>query len=492
MIAAGASIETIGVITADRPTLLRRCLRSYQDHCRAGGRHVRFVVIDGSKERANSSRNQIIVASAQQEAPELPLTYVGPCAQAAIRRRLIRHGIPPVVVSCMLPEMARSHSPGSARTLLLLISAGQAILTADDDTVCMPWTAPHGGGPHVQFVSRDDPRLTTLCESRASAITTAAKSAGGDLIAAHEELLGATLSDLQRRVHGASESTEHAAATWQGTVRATWSGIAGDSAVHCPYSILFNTTTAGRVIRDTPALYRLATTSREVVRSVPRPTVTDESGLMAYCAAIDNRTIVPPFSSVGTNEDGLFGAMLRIASPDAFIGHVPCGIIHDSSRPSVYDSSAITSAAQLRFGDLIQQLIGDWRPMAAGCADVNLRALGDYLWNISQLDIGSFAYETGKAARERTAPQLASIDRQLSAGCPAYIAADLVRYRETALAYLQRPDAGVPIEFRSTDTVRRDVRRLRDYIGCFALVLRLWPEIWGCAGRSIAPHVRDS
>src|SRR5258708_13157809 len=137
--------------------------------------------------------------------------------------------------------MAGPHGPGWAGPLLLLISAGKTILTADDDTVCMPWTAPHGGGPHVQFVSRDDPRLTTLCESRASAITTAAKSAGGDLIAAHEELLGATLSDLQRRVHGASESTEHPAATWQGTVPPTWSGIPAHSPVHSPHSILFNT-----------------------------------------------------------------------------------------------------------------------------------------------------------------------------------------------------------------------------------------------------------
>src|SRR5258708_11029048 len=110
--------------------------------------------------------------------------------------------------------------------------------------------------------------------------------------------------------------------------------MAGEGAANCPSSILVNGTAGGRVIRDPPALYRLATTSREVVRSVPRPTVTDESGLMAYCAAIDNRTIVPPFSSVGTNEDGLFGAMLRIASPEAFIGHVQWGIIQCSSRPS--------------------------------------------------------------------------------------------------------------------------------------------------------------
>src|SRR5688500_14202276 len=85
-------------------------------------------------------------------------------------------------------------SIGANRNLVLLLTAGDQVLMADDDIVCEPWTR-DGGSQGVAVWGHTDPQDSEFFASREDA-RHAAASWSGDLLAAHEALLGQPMPEL--------------------------------------------------------------------------------------------------------------------------------------------------------------------------------------------------------------------------------------------------------------------------------------------------------
>jgi hypothetical protein len=335
-----AAITTVGVVTADRPDLLRRCLPTMLNHFAASSRKPRLLVIDGSGSRDARTLTRRYTEEILSS-KGWPGCYVGRHIHARLLRRLTAD-----------PDISRTSLPGeigASRNLLLLLTAGEALLMVDDDILALPYssscvttavdTIRLGGHSeyriHVPFTDRNAVRNTL-------------QQVPHCLLDLHERLLGRPLSTiLQMAACDARDCCNHvlqACNDSNSTVRLTFAGLAGDSAIWCPYRLLFvSGPTRLRLLAD-PRAFELALASRETVRMVDRYTVSHEPTCMAYCMGLDNRHLLPPFMPFGRNEDGLFGHTLAAQDPGALFGHVPVAVFHDSLRPSAYPQGVVMSA----------------------------------------------------------------------------------------------------------------------------------------------------
>jgi hypothetical protein len=483
----GAAISALAIVTADRPMVFARCLSSYLRHLAANGRALPIIVVDASSDAVHASAVAEIVDNTRRRSGAT-IDYLASSSRSDIRRRAITNGARPSVMDWLLPAVPAAGSAGAARNHLLLSSVGRAVLSVDDDTVGEVWASPDQD-ESVGFVGHTDPRETRCFATRTEAVAFA-RSLGTppDLIAQHEALLGRALQSLAECWPGGRHVEDvcgHLLPVFEGPsldwrVRATWTGVAGDAATHCPYPVLFVAgETRQRLAASADAL-SLAVSSREVVRAVRRPTVTHEPSLMTYCAAIDGRTIVPPFSSAIGNEDRMFAAMLRMCDPSAFVGQVPCGVVHDSSRTSVLEQGVIPSA-HIRTSDVVEWLAAPWAGSAVKTdAAERMRGLGEYLSDCGHLSPASWRARVTAAVMDARRRTLVAVDQVLSDGFdyPRHYRQAIRGYQQAVLDAIRSPDAIVPLEFRGEPGLDSAMEALQKHFVSFGEALMAWPAIW--------------
>ena len=134
----GATIDTVGVVTADRPEYLQRCLDSYGRHFSRTKRRVRFLIADDSRDPGSLRRNRLVCQEARQRSDH-GITYIGRSQRHEVTGVLANAGVPREGIQIGLQASTQYESIGVSRNLLLLVSAGSALLMVDDDTICSPW-----------------------------------------------------------------------------------------------------------------------------------------------------------------------------------------------------------------------------------------------------------------------------------------------------------------------------------------------------------------
>lgn len=484
----GANISALAIVTADRPAQFARCITSYLRHLGARGRTLPVIVVDASSDESNARQVEAIVTDVRKRTGAT-IERLGAHSRSEIRSSATACGVEASVMDWLLPAVPVTGSAGPARNHLLLSTIGRAILSVDDDTVGEVWASPERE-ESLAFAGHRDPRETRFFPTRAEAEAFALRHGGpADLIAQHEAVLGRTLQSLSARWPGGRDLEDvcaHLLPALDGlspdwSVRATWAGVAGDAATHCPYPILFVAgDTRDRLAASENAL-NLALSSREVVRSVRRPTVTHEPWLMTYCAAIDSRTIVPPFSNVIRDEDRLFGATLRMCEPSAFVAQVPCGIVHDSSRSSLLERGVIPSADVIRTSDVVQWLAAPWvaAQVKSDAAD-RMHELGVFLDGCGRLSPAAWRARLTSAVVDARRRTLIAVEQVLSRDFqyPDHYRRAIRRYQQALLDSIRSDNAIVPLEYRDRPSLDRAMEDLQHYLVSFGEALMAWPTIW--------------
>jgi hypothetical protein len=481
------AISTVGIVTADRPGPLARCLASHIDQFARHGRTPRIVVVDDSRNPWQRDATRRAVANAARSYGGV-VEYVDRDGKANMRRALLRLGAPLAVLDFALAESTSGFTPGTNRNYLLAMTAGEALLSADDDTVCTTWTA--GKLPGIRFSGHLDPRDFAFFASRAEALD-AAVTADEDLLGAHERLLGQSLAALHRTAgaHDFTDACEHVFAGLRSSdsarVRITTSGIAGDGALYSPHRLLFSLDARHHWSALDQASYSNALTSRETLRIAQRESVTHESGCMLYSTGLDNRDLVPPFAPSGGNEDGLFGAMLRCVSPATFSGHVPVGIFHDSHRDSPYTSEPMRCVSQVRLSEAMIALLQAW-PGAHARATVatQMRRLGEHFAELGEIDAEEFAGVCIRASLDMRCSDngRSELPPSMATRYPAHWRAGLKEYRERFERSVIDPSFFVPAEFkREQESLDDAFQHMQQYVMQFGQLLQAWPELWSAA-----------
>jgi hypothetical protein len=475
--AAITPITTVGLVTADRPALVSRSLESLVHHCDAYGHRPRFLVIDGSQQRAHQTATAAAV-SAVVTARGHDATYVGPSEAKRFVAELTKDVGPSPVG---LPGSA-----GANRSLLLLLTSGEHILTVDDDVVCDTWTL-SGQTDGLSLMGHQQELLeTAFWPSRAAALA-AIRRTPADLLAAHGSLLGQSLRSLiatSRKpvdlTRGCGHLRSALAAGDSLVVRATFAGLAGDAGTYCPHRLLFSAAPLRDHLWAHRSTFMTALTSREVSRIGATRIVTHDCSCMATCMGLANNTLVPPFMPIGRNEDGLFGAMLAACDRSVVFGHVPLGIIHDSDRPSERAGTQMLSATQTRLSELIMSL--GLRPSSsevAAAPAAAMRRVGQAMGELGQMNIRDLQERVMAVTVEARGRELAQASRAADhPRCPDYWREGLNEYRRHFLRSMARPEFFLPVEFHRLGSVEAGYGALREFLQAFGFLVASWPELW--------------
>ncbi len=379
-------------------------------------------------------------------------------------------------------------SIGANRNLLLLLTAGEHVLTVDDDVVLETWSATDRDDGLALMGHHQELFETTFFPDRVTALNTVARSAV-DVFSAHEALLGHSLSALVAQSSPAADMTRACghlrSALEEGrplVVRATFTGLAGDAGVYCPYRLLFSGGPLRQLLLTNASMFQTALTSREASRIVHTNVVTHDCGCMAPCMGLANREVVPPFMPTGRNEDGVFGVMLAASDPATVFGHVPVGVLHDSNRPSARPAGPILSASASRLSDLIISVVMRSRLPEASTLDAWLREMGHRFIDLAELSRRDIAAYVSEMISEERSLELAQIAEAVDGeNCPKHWRDGLTRYRDQLLASMTTEAFYLPTEFHGVGTVEEGFDALRAFMRGFGRLIDGWPDLWVAA-----------
>lgn len=456
---------------------------SYIAQVRREQSQVRFLVMDGS--RSAATRNEVTrVATSTSNVTGAVISVVG---DTDVSRSLayLAKDLPLSIVEWLLLTGAAGYSAGAVRNRALLQCAGERVLMVDDDTIGRPWRDSDTSAA-IDFIGHEDMSDFAFFEDRVQA-TDGTGTCEVDLLGVHQLLLGKTFAELTGRYeYRAGSACNHILQdlrrrhTSRSQIRITWAGVAGDAAVYCPYWILFATGRLRQLLAEDQSLFDRALHSREIRRSVRRATVHHDPSLMTYCAALDNASLLPPFSPHAGNEDGLFARTLLTWQSSAYIAKVPVGIVHDSSRPASYSPTDIPSTCGLRIADVLAAATEAWAAIAPDTdQEGRLRSLGKHFIGWSSRPRQEFRDDLILLAMAQKAELLRRCACLLGDGFPypRYWRDCLQRYGEAALASLSEPQWYLPLECRYGDAPD-GLESIRKYVGMWGEALTFWPSLW--------------
>ena len=486
---SGRSISGLGVLTADRPALLRRGLTSYIQNAAKHLRQVEYVVFDDSKDVANRRASRE-AARALARKFKVEIRFAGPEERAGFARRLEEfRGISKnVLVNALLHT--RGYTAGQNRNALLLDSVGTLFLCVDDDTVC-DLAAPPDPVEKLKFCAGADPAEFWCFRDFAEACA-AASPVDRDFLGAHEALLGKTVDALCSpgpSVHPRDNRARlRAVRSAYSVVRITLNGLLGDCAWGAPFG--FWHAPMGYLAFDSPSLERLISSeeryrqtmrSRQVLRITSSQVLSDASFSMLTFWGLDNRELLPPNVPVNRGQDLVFGQTLWKCFSKTAFGHVPLAVVHDPMpRRRFWDGEILRSAAGVDVCRLMIEAIGlcEFSDVQASPRE-RLKRLGQNLVQLADLperDLGDQLLERLRASNRRFELQIAQRARRAK-GKGFHYAGDVFRYCEKLRMSENQPDYWVPLELRLGDGTLKPKARTRAVLRGFGELLIEWPEI---------------
>ncbi|MDW8283751.1 MAG: hypothetical protein RMK29_18770 [Myxococcales bacterium] len=492
-------IEAVGIVTRDRLPSLLACLHSLLDNLATAGRHPEIVIMDDSP--GPRARERTLAALKDLSRTRgVRLRYAGPPEKEAYAARLAqRAGLPEAVARFALrDDRGLSRACGANHNALLLDQVGRLFLSLDDDVLCRPVRLSHPQHD-LRFTSVSDP--TQFAFFRNPSETHArTRDIELDVLGDHERLLGRGLGDLLdatgpcgRIDLSTLEDSFVRALTPTARVRLTLHGLCGDSGMGSPAAYLaLRGDSRARLLRSEQD-YRAYCTSRQVLRGVSCPTVTDSAFLMAPVLGHDARDLLPPYFPVLRNNDGIFGAAVRLTLPDAYVGHLPYALRHEPPEPRAFPPDALWSGAgQVHIFEVVLCCMASLRPPVR-TPGLRLQALGQRLCDLGALSLPAFEAELAPMLLRLVGQRAEQLEACLRdhGGEPAWWAADVQRHLDRLRHRAVAPDFLVPVDLHPHPP--EQARQLgRDLVRCYGELLLGWPALWAAAQALRAEGIRPS
>jgi hypothetical protein len=485
-------IASIGITTRNRAGVLRRGLVSQIENRRQYERSTGYVIIDDGADTGAQSRTRAELVALRRDLGAA-IRYAGRAERRRFAAALAREsGLSGELIEFALFGLpACPVTTGAARNCLLLATAGDRLVMVDDDSVCRLAACP-AREQGFALTSRRDPTEFWFFADPQSTL----KHAGFtdiDFVGLHESLLGRAAGDclpaavdLHRLdLRSASPAFDSRLRLWGGRVRATMAGVVGDSGIGATGYLFVDSESQKRLTLSEES-YLAAVCSRQVLRCVRRPTISEGTSCIAVNLGLDNTSLLPPFIPVQRNSDGLFARTLRLCFRDGYLGYLPWVMLHEPDRPRQHSLDDYwRHIRQVRTPDLVIHLM-----QASGAPDgepgeaAALRRLGAQFETWGALDEGAFDELLQRQVWRSVAGVLSGANhpeappaeqdfyeryRQKYAG--------ILRERVTEREYL------LPYDLQQTCS-EVDVRALaRQIIRRFGELLQAWPEMYSAAVR---------
>lgn len=489
---APAKPERIGIITANRPDSALRCAQQLTTAGRAHDNLRPLLVTDDS---TGAQARQALRTGLGRLASESDTPIA-----------LVDHRIAQALVDALAAELdppdARQHlgalligsqgvGCGANRNTQQLLCAGTAFVSLDDDTLPL-FIKPPGASDAPRLGGPADPLAYWLHAHRDDIWQQHAMHAlAPDTV--HAALLGhapTAVCDTHTSLDGLDD--RGLAALAGGRIRATMTGAAGDCGMHTPGYLLWN---------DTPSLDRLTADAdtyqalrfgRNVVRAATQPVATRGTLFMGACTAYDGLEVLPPFPPRHRNSDGVFGAALCMADPQAWIGHLPLAVRHDPPDQRVTQvDQALTALPGLGSNSLLRLVLHQLPTATTGDGiATGLRRAGFGLRGLCETSPAGFRARLLELAHQQLAAHVRRLEHCLDTRGehPHWWAADVQAQLDAALAAEDlRPHITSAIGAASFEHAAQAVQ---DDWSLYAWALTHWPAIWAAARHCNADILR--
>jgi FkbH-like protein len=493
--ATDCSIASVGILTCNRLEGLKRSLTSYIENSKQYGRTNDFVVMDdsASPETRESYRRLLRELAAEYG---VEIFYAGLEEKTRFAKALIeKGGLPAEVVNFALFDVeSTGYSYGANRNAMQLHSAGDAIFTADDDTLCRLVPSPELS-EGLTFSAGYSAADIWVFPNRQTALQSVS-FVEDDNLALHELMLGKTAGAIAATfghtgtpdVNRADTALVRRLQAGGGRVLVTFNGLIGDCAWGAPFGywvapfgyLLLTGSSRERLV-GSESDYRAATTSRDILRVVSRPTISDETFCMNTFVGLDNRILLPPSMPVRRGQDLIFATTLGQCFPDACFGHLPWALLHEPVEArKFWPGEIFRTASGFDTAKLIVECVKSCS-FGPGQTDgkQRLRALGTHLTELGsqpQADFEEFVrLQVWRTSRSFIS--LAEEQLQLYGESPAFWANDVKKYLDILCQSLTRDDYFVPLDLlagRSTREARELAQRL---VLKFGQLLYWWPDM---------------
>jgi hypothetical protein len=476
-------MDTIAIITCDRPEPLDRCITSYARHVEECGHSVKMRVIDTSSTAANRASAQRTIARLNHRYPG-EIEYLDSGWIGTLIDELTRRGLDPRDVQHAFTNLyGIPSSPGAARNAFLAASCGERSLTVDDDSYCEVGRTGENDPAAVNFSSAGwMSRSTQFFDERSAAIASIEKS-DCDLLAEHDKYLGHSLRDLvPADLVGAAGTALRIGvpplvdlAENRGVVRITSSGVAGDSGVPDCAHLLLSKGTLRRDFVSHWEHYGELNRCRHVVQAVDRPILSKNNALGTTTATgVDLREPLPPFICSGRGEDTFWARLAKHLSSDLYAAYLPIILPHDPPEHREYRRLA----PRWRVVDAFHCILREAPPPATTDLKARYAVTGSYFqqW-------GNCApRELEEMLRHLMRVRLAWVMEQIESSFavygrqPALWARTLEGYLAELRAALPHPQLSF-LDMPACAPWQQQCERMREYLTGFGRLLSVWPQI---------------
>jgi hypothetical protein len=478
--------------TRERPHVLARSLESFLSTCLPDVSPPRIIVCDDSCDSAaaEQTRGALLSAAPKSAIPPERRLYIGSAEKgriiATLQKRGASQGIAADVVEFIFSNRSRlPASEGANRNFALLLTAGEAFHSTDDDTLAF---AAYGEDPTgLELSSTFNPTVTDFFagEEQCSAVVVHERN----LLSEHGQYLGRGVGDIVREREGAdvrlsscSPAFSRDLAGGKGSVVVSSAGALGDSGFRNPRMLFhLDGERRERYVEDAEA-YAAIRLSRLVFRRAERPVITNSPWLLTLNYAMDNRELVPPTFPFGRNSDGLMGILLRFCRPDDCIVHLPFGVRHLPPEPRAF-AEADMHAFVPRMCDFmihaVEAALADpfVRAPAGRCA-----ALAAHFRAFGRMSARDFEDATRSVWMRFADRYISNMEARLEAYAhsPEPWVTDVELHIESILEFLRIEAPLIPREFAAAMPgvhIDAQMKLLRESVGLFGDALDAWPTL---------------
>jgi hypothetical protein len=486
-----STISSLGIPTRNRPDSLRRCLESYAQCAHDFDRTITFVVVDESNQEETRQTNMQTLAEVKRQFGA-ECYYIGPREKQELAELIAQEGnLPAEVVNFALLNVENCPvSTGTSRNALLLSTIGDLTVQVDDDTQCrlapgrvledgVTLTSVSDATRFWTFAQGDDESLCDRVERK-------------DFFAVHEQLLGKLVGNCLKSHSGKDVKMDAAKSSFfrkldqpNARVLSTFLGTYGDSGLGHFFNFMVLEGESRKWLLSSESNYRYAICTRKAMRAVTNPTITEGTLCMAMNLGLDNRELLPPFTPVQRNQDGVFGKLMRARS--GFYGYLPWMIQHRASEDRYCSHDDLwKQEGPVSLGTIFAALADSFLPAdITDGAEQTLRTLGNSFTRWGTMPMADTDEIIRLALWKSTMGHVQSVEAflQVYKDSPDFWKKDMKTHLSSTRQMLAKKDFIVPIDLRETFGIDTALPLSKRLIQRFGEVLQIWPDIYEAASR---------
>lgn len=473
----------ITILTANRPRSLRNCLESLGDIAFQQPASNHIVVADDSNGVASKANAEICRASGSRLGR--PVRHVDVSEKQRLVDQVLSrqeakndfnrdHLLRALTGHPQLQQIAPGC--GANRTATLLLSAGNLLLSLDDDTRAEFGSSStesplddqgfqfHSGSSFRQHYSVSPIDRKSTLDQLVQPVPTVSGTSGF-------ERLSSILCDRS---------------TPRDMVKLSMVGIFGNRWYRNPALNLRASGPIREEVFSSRRRYRQARTSGLAVLEAPVPILTSAVSFVTCCCGMDNRDPLPPLPNAGRQSDTVFAWLVKRMYPDHLTAHLPLSIHHSPDDPRPF-SERDYHATDADLGALNVAIVGDLVAKAPrNDPDEALISTGSDLISLSKLGHREWLDYTHTLWLQTSDAAIASLEELLHRydERPSYWAKDVHEYIDKLRVQTLDPKEAIPRELKEICAPEEATALHRKFLRDYGELLTHWPKIWRVA-RSI-------